>query len=199
LKTLLLHTCCAPCICHVYEILSDEYDISAYYYNPNIAPEKEYTARLDELKRFADAKGFTVICGTFKNMEWTEKISELSLLGEKSERCWMCYRIRMEETFKMAVDLEFDVVATALSISPHKNASVINSIGRELEAKYDVEFLEADFKKKDGFKKSVMLSKKYAFYRQDYCGCIYSKMERDRDSEWSRKVREYRMRISTAQ
>lgn len=187
-KKLLLHTCCAPCISNVYETLKDEYDITAFFYNPNIAPQKEYVDRLTELLSFSQIKKFNVIEGDYNIRHWTSFVSKFKYNGEKSERCWLCYRFRLEETFKKAQKDNFDVVTTVLSISPHKNAQKINEIGLELQEKYNIEFYVADFKKKDGFKKSIELSKKYGFYRQNYCGCIYSRLEREKNPGWLKAI-----------
>ncbi len=195
-QKILLHACCAPCISHVYESLKDMYQVHAYFFNPNIAPRNEYSKRLDELKRFAELKDFPLIEGEYTFRSWVKKVRDYRFYGERSRRCWHCYRIRLEETFRKAVSLDIDTVATVLSISPHKDAEMINSIGAELSEKYGVAFLEADFKKNDGFKKSVELSKKYRFYRQEYCGCIYSSLERNRDSRWSRKVLSFRHELN---
>lgn len=193
--SLLLHTCCAPCISHPYEVLSEEYRVTAFYYNPNISPEGEYFSRFDELRRYAEHRGFEVIEGKRDRREWTAAVHPWRYHGERSRRCWACYRYRLEETFRVASTLGYAFVATVLSISPHKDASRINAIGRELAEKYSVVFVEADFKKRDGFKRSVELSRENGFYRQDYCGCIYSKRERDKDSAWFRKVAETRQRL----
>ncbi len=183
---LLLHTCCAPCVAYVYRLLQHEYDISAYFYNPNIAPYEEYRIRRDELIRFGQNESFRVIEGDRDHKRWTSLVKEYRFLGERSPRCHECYRIRLEQSFKYALQNNYQVVATVLSISPHKDADMINQIGSELQEKYNVPFLKADFKKKNGFKKSVELSREYNFYRQNYCGCIYSKLERDKNSVYSR-------------
>ena len=188
-QRLLIHTCCAPCFCYVYSLFTDDYDVTAYYYNPNISPEKEYQKRLDELKRFFSEEDFSLIVGDYKNRQWTENIKDLKHLGEKSERCWQCYRIRLHETFCIGLEMGFDAITTSLSISPHKNALVINSIGKELESEFAITFIEADFKKNDGFKKSTILSRQYGFYRQEYCGCIYSHLERKGPHAWPKGVK----------
>lgn len=176
-KDLILHTCCAPCVGYVYELLSVEYSVVSYFYNPNITPLHEYEKRLNELQRFAIQKNFPAIEGPRDFRNWTQRVKKYRFAGERSKRCWECYRIRLEETFREAQRRKSDIVATVLSISPHKDAEMINRIGSELAAQFDIPFLEADFKKKDGFKKSVELSNKYGFYRQSYCGCVYSRNE----------------------
>ncbi len=182
--TLLLHTCCAPCLAYVYQLLDEAYSITIYFYNPNIAPLTEYNKRLEELQQFTLLKKIDLIVGDHDIHEWTGEVKKYRSLGEKSKRCYACYAFRLNNTFIKAQSLQYDMVATVLSISPHKNASELNDIGSQLEKKYDIKYLEADFKKKDGFKNSVMLSKKYKFYRQDYCGCAYSRVERNKNSLW---------------
>ncbi|MCP4133311.1 MAG: epoxyqueuosine reductase QueH [bacterium] len=188
MKSLLLHTCCAPCMSYVYELLKAEYRVTAYFYNPNIAPAGEYTKRLSELKRFASLKDFLLLYGEYDIRDWAARVKEYRSCGERSPRCFECYRFRLEKSFKKARDCKADIVATVLSISPHKDAAMLNTIGKELEQEYGIEFLEADFKKKDGFKKSAALSKEYGFYRQDYCGCVYSRLERDKSFTWKTPV-----------
>jgi predicted adenine nucleotide alpha hydrolase (AANH) superfamily ATPase len=187
-RTLLLHTCCAPCASYVYEYLSGSFDVSVFYYNPNIAPRHEYDRRLSELERYALHKGFPVIVGSYDAREWTGRVKNYRFLGERSKRCLECIRMRLEETFKKAGELGCAAVATALSISPHKDAAMINRTGKELEDRYGIRFIEGDFKKNDGYRKSVALSRVYGFYRQNYCGCVYSKVERDKNSVWAVKA-----------
>ena len=177
-KKLLLHACCAPCLSYVYESLSQEYNITVYFYNPNISPLSEYERRLEEVKQFSILKGFSLIIGDNDNDSWLHQIEPYKDLGEKSQRCWECYRFRLEDLFDKAKEVDSDILCTTLSISPHKNSKKINEIGNELKAKYNIDFLTADFKKNDGFKKSLELSRKYDFYRQKYCGCIFSYRER---------------------
>jgi len=193
-EKLLLHTCCAPCLGYVYELLKSEFAVTAYFSNPNIMPAEEYRIRYLELESYSRLKDFPLITEVPDTKKWIQDVKEFRYYGEGSERCWKCYEIRLENTFKKAVELKFDIVATTLSISPHKNASKINEIGERLSVKYGVDFYTADFKKNDGVKKSVEISKLNCFYRQNYCGCIYSKLERDSSSPWSEKAREFRLR-----
>lgn len=186
-KDILLHTCCAPCFSYSYEFLKDSFHVVPYYYNPNISPEREYRKRLSELEAYTREIDVKLHVGNYDIREWTGEVKPFRFLGERSERCWHCYRFRLEESFRFAEKNGFEIVATVLSISPHKDASMINKIGRELELEHSVAFLEADFKKNNGFKKSVELSREHGFYRQRYCGCIYSKMERDKNSIWYKK------------
>jgi predicted adenine nucleotide alpha hydrolase (AANH) superfamily ATPase len=173
---------------YVYEKLSEEFDVTVFFFNPNIMPGEEYTKRLNEIIRFSKDKGFKLIIEEEFPGNWVSAVKKFRFNGEKSERCWICYRYRLEKTFHEGKRLGFDIIATTLSISPHKTASKINEAGRDLSLKYDIDFLEADFKKNDGFKKSALLSEQYGFYRQNYCGCIYSKLERDKNSPWSKKA-----------
>jgi predicted adenine nucleotide alpha hydrolase (AANH) superfamily ATPase len=191
-ERLLLHTCCAPCIGYVYELLSPEYDVTAFYYNPNIHPRREYAKRRDELAGYADRRGFPMIEAEPDMREWTREVSPYRFMGEKSIRCQRCYELRLGRTFREARRLGFDRVSTALSISPHKDAEAINRIGRELSKKFSIPFLEADFKKQDGFKKSVEISRECGFYRQNYCGCVYSRLEREKNEKWLERSRRWR-------
>ncbi len=175
--SLLIHTCCAPCVSYVYELFAGSRDVTVFYYNPNIAPRDEYDRRLSELERFGKIKGFSPVVGDYNDQEWAARVEPYRDLGERSRRCWECYRFRLEESFRKAAEMKIASVATALSISPHKDAAMINSIGKELEGSYGVAFIEGDFKKNDGYRRSVELSRVYEFYRQNYCGCVYSRRE----------------------
>lgn len=172
---LLLHICCAPCSTAVIEGLSSDYNVTGFFYNPNIHPKEEYELRLGEMQRFSEKVGFDFIESPRDPERWFELTRGLKHEPEGGERCRVCFRMRLEETARTAKEGGFDIFTTTLSVSPHKNAGVINSIGRELGERYDVSFLPADFKKKDGFKRSVEHSKKHGLSRQNYCGCVYSK------------------------
>lgn len=178
-KTLLLHSCCAPCSSYVLEYLTQFFDISVFYYNPNISPHSEYEKRICELKRLIREMPLSgdidLIDGKYDPEGFYDIAKGMEELPEGGERCFRCYRLRMEEAAKAALEKGFDYFTTTLSISPHKNAEKINEIGQELEQKYGVRYLCADFKKKDGYKRSIQLSREYGLYRQDYCGCIFSK------------------------
>ncbi|PID29626.1 MAG: recombinase [Candidatus Cloacimonadota bacterium] len=181
-KTLLLHSCCAPCSSYVLEKLNTYFDITILFYNPNIHPKSEYIQRLEELKIFykeflpnADIK---VVEGEYLVDKFFQVTDPYKDVREGGERCFKCYRLRMEEAASYAKSNGIDFFTTALSISPHKNSKVINEIGIELEEKFKVKYLRSDFKKENGFKRSIELSKIYNLYRQDYCGCVYSKKER---------------------
>lgn len=191
--TLLLHACCGPCISYVIEYLSSLFDITIYYYNPNIHPEKEYYRRLEELKKF-----LTVFPDALKNkvklvvddyepedfFKATNVRNEIQLQTEpeKGERCRRCYRLRMSRSWQYACKNNFDWFTTTLSISPHKDSQMINEIGLELEKSKNenlaedtkTRFLVSDFKKKSGYLRSTQLSSEYGLWRQDYCGCVFS-------------------------
>lgn len=178
-KRLLLHACCAPCSSYVLEYLTKYFDISVFFYNPNISPYSEYEKRSCELKRLVKeiplSSETDIIDGQYDPERFSDMAKGLEALPEGGERCFKCYRLRMEEAAKVASEKGFDYFTTTLSISPHKNAKKINEIGQELEREYAVKYLYADFKKKDGYKRSIQLSHEYGLYRQDYCGCVYSK------------------------
>ncbi|NMD37800.1 MAG: epoxyqueuosine reductase QueH [Christensenellaceae bacterium] len=179
---LLLHSCCAPCSSYVLEYLSKYFDITVFYYNPNIDTETEYNFRSNEQQRFVKElfPNTKFISMPYNPKEFYCAVKGLENLGEGSERCINCFKLRLEKTSKYAKENHFDYFTTTLSISPLKNAEVLNNIGYELSKKYDVKYLYSDFKKKGGYLRSVQLSKKYNIYRQDYCGCIYSKLERQK-------------------
>ena len=180
--TLLLHSCCAPCSSAVLERISKYFKITILFYNPNITDYEEYLKRKEELKRLIKDVGYDI-----KIMDCDydkEKFISLALgLENKKEgdiRCYKCYKLRLEKTAMEARNNNFDYFTTTLSISPYKNSKWLNEIGEELAIKYNINYLYADFKKKNGYKRSVELSNIYHLYRQDYCGCIYSKVERDK-------------------
>lgn len=178
-KKLFLHSCCAPCSSYVLLYLTKYFDISIFYYNPNITEEDEFKKRLNEqiklINEITKENKIDIIEGKYEKEKFEEIINGLENEKEGGARCFKCYRLRMEETAKLAAYLGYDYFTTTLSISPYKNAVKLNEIGEELEKQYNIKYLYADFKKKDGYKKSIELSKKYNLYRQDYCGCIYSK------------------------
>ncbi|ADO82741.1 protein of unknown function DUF208 [Ilyobacter polytropus DSM 2926] len=180
---LLLHSCCAPCSSYVLEYLSEYFDITVNFYNPNITFEKEYQKRLEEQKIFnrdiAVKNKINLIEGRYDVEEFFKCIEGLEDSKEGGERCFRCYALRLEDTAKKAKEKGFDYFSTVLSISPLKNSQKINEIGKELQEKYKVKFLIGDFKKKNGYKRSVELSKNHDLYRQDYCGCVFSKLERE--------------------
>lgn len=181
--TLLLHSCCAPCSSYVLDYLSKFFKITVFYYNPNISPVDEYLKRKEEQKRLIKQMKtlypVSVLDCDYDNDLYEEKIKGLENEPERGGRCKVCFALRLEKTAVVACQNHFDYFGTTLTVSPYKNANLINEIGRNLEKSYDVKFLISDFKKNDGYKKSIILSKEYNLYRQDYCGCIYSKLERE--------------------
>jgi Uncharacterized protein conserved in bacteria len=182
--SILIHACCGPCSSYVLEYLSTYFDITILYYNPNIYPDIEYQRRLNEIKEFINSfelkNKINFIEREYIQADFYNKIKGLEELGERSKRCYNCYELRMEEAAKYAKDNNYDFFTTTLSISPYKNSDWINEIGELLENKYNIKYLYADFKKKNGYKRSIELSKEYGLYRQEYCGCIYSKEAREK-------------------
>lgn len=175
---LLLHSCCAPCSSACLEILHLYFDVTVLYYNPNIDDEGEYLKRKAEQIRFLKETGWGKIEDCDYDEEAFEKIAEgLENESERGRRCYKCYALRMRKTAEEAAKKSFDYFTTTLSLSPYKNSAWINEIGRELEREYGVKFLPSDFKKQGGYLRSITLSKEYGLYRQDFCGCRFSKAE----------------------
>ena len=185
--SLFLHSCCAPCSSYVLEYLSKYFDITVFYYNPNIYPEEEYRKRVQEITRLVNSMEFEhpvkLIEGRYDPQEFFRMAKGLEDIPEGGERCFRCYRQRMEEAAKLAKEGGYDYFTTTLSISPLKNAQKLNEIGERLAGEYGVAYLVSDFKKRNGYKRSTELSKIYGLYRQDYCGCIYSKNQREREKK----------------
>lgn len=183
-KKLLLHACCAPCSSYVIEYLSEFFDITLLYFNPNISPQAEYRKRIGEVERLLREMPLKsevkLLEGRYCPEEFFKLAEGLEELPEGGERCFKCYRQRLEEAAKTAKEGGFDYFTTTLSISPHKNAEKLNLIGEELEKEYGVRYLYGDFKKRNGYKRSIELSRIYGLYRQNYCGCIYSRREAER-------------------
>lgn len=181
---LLIHSCCAPCSSYCLEYLSNYFDITVLYYNPNIFPKDEYMYRNEEQKRLIEAMTFPnevkFIATDYTPNDFYDSIRGLEEEPEGGDRCTVCFRVRLEYAAKLAKSLGFDYFVTTLSISPMKNSKLLNTIGLELEKEYGVKYLISDFKKRDGYRRSVELSKEYELYRQDYCGCVYSKNERNK-------------------
>ena len=181
---LLLHSCCAPCSSYVLEYLSQYFEITVCYYNPNIYPESEYTKRIWEQQKLIDelpAKHpISFMAGPYDKERFYEMASGLEHVKEGGARCMKCYELRLREAAKIAKNAGFDYFTTTLSISPLKKAERLNEIGQRLGEEYEVEYLLSDFKKKNGYKRSIELSKIYGLYRQDYCGCEFSMENRDK-------------------
>ena len=165
---LLLHVCCAPCSSYVLEYLSNYFNITVFYYNPNISSFEEF------VKEYPFKEEISIIDGEYDNERFEEEIKGLENEKEGGARCFKCYRLRLSKSAKYARDNNFDYFTTTLTISPYKNANKLNEIGSELEEEYGIKYLYSDFKKKNGYKRSIELSHEYNLYRQDYCGCVYS-------------------------
>lgn len=179
---LLLHSCCAPCSSYVLEYLSSYFEITVLYYNPNIYPESEYTKRIWEQQKLIDELParypISFIAGPYDKELFYEMTEGLENVREGGVRCFKCYELRLREAAQIAKEAEFDYFTTTLSISPLKNTQKLNEIGLKLAEEYNVSYLVSDFKKKNGYKRSIELSKMYGLYRQDYCGCEFSMRER---------------------
>ena len=173
-RRILVHACCASCSSYVLAHLADSYEATAYFCNPNIHPDAEYRLRLEEMRHLCHELGLPFLEGDASGTDWWKEIEPLRDLPEGSERCWACYRFRLDATAKLASELGFDLFTTTLSVSPHKRFDRIAAIGAELSARYGIEFLAEDFKKRDGFKISVEKSRAMGLTRQDYCGCLMS-------------------------
>ena len=177
-STLLMHACCAPCSSACLERLGNFFDISIFYYNPNITSEDEYNKRVEEIKKFISSfktkYKVKLIEGRYDPKEFFEISKGLEDEPERGKRCFECYKLRLEESAKVASELNFDYFCTTLTLSPYKKADWLNEIGEDLNNKYKSTYLYSDFKKKNGYKRSIDLSQEYNLYRQDYCGCVYS-------------------------
>lgn len=175
---ILLHSCCAPCSSQVITLLTEYFDITILYYNPNIYPKDEYIKRKEEQIKLINEiehknKIDIIDCDYEKNI-YENTIKGLENEPEGGKRCQQCFILRLEKTAQIAKKLNYNYFSTTLTVSPHKNSTIINNIGYELEKKYNIKWLPSDYKKEEGYKKSIELSKKYNLYRQDYCGCKYS-------------------------
>ncbi len=177
---LLLHSCCGPCSSYVITYLKDYFDITILYYNPNIEPKEEYEKRKKEQIKLIEALNLSNLhfldCD-YENDVYHEKVKGHEKDKEGGSRCHLCYELRLNRCAELASSLGFEYFGTTLSVSPYKNATALNNIGADLAQKYPVKWLYSDFKKKDGYKKSILLSKEYDLYRQNYCGCLYSKRD----------------------
>ena len=182
--TLLLHSCCAPCSSYVIEYLSQYFSITVFYYNPNISPEEEYRFRSSEQKRLIAEMPVKYpvkyIDEEYDSRQFFDAVKGLEHEPEGGKRCEKCFELRLGRTIQLAKEMGFDYAATTLSISPLKNAQLLNEIGKRLSEKQGVNWLGSDFKKKGGYKRSTELSKEYGLYRQNYCGCVFSKRDADK-------------------
>ena len=183
-KSLLLHSCCAPCSSAVLEKLQTIFDITVYFYNPNISEHEEYRKRVEEQKRLIEAfnqknpeSPIGMIDGDYEPQEFYDVAKGYETCPEGGERCFRCFHLRLEAAAKVAKEGKYDFFTTTLTISPLKNAVKLNEIGEEMAEKYEITWLPSDFKKKEGYKRSIELSKEYDLYRQNFCGCAYSKAE----------------------
>lgn len=178
-EKLLLHACCAPCSSLVLERLADKFRITIFYYNPNITDFLEYQKRITEIRKLISLVNskypISLIEGNYEPEKFFEIAKGLEEEKERGKRCYKCYNLRLEETAKIASSLNFPYFCTTLTLSPHKNSDWLNEIGHDMDLKYNVTYIYSDFKKHNGYKRSIELSKKYNLYRQDYCGCIFSK------------------------
>lgn len=173
---ILLHICCGICALEVIKELSKEFgEVVPYFYNPNIEPEEEYKKRLIFAQKAAEINNLRLIEGEYNNQDWRNFVAGLENEPEAGKRCELCFQYRLENSAKFAKQNNCNFFATTLAISPHKNARVINEIGQKLADKYQLKFLARNFKKEGGFKKTMELAKYYNFYRQNYCGCLFSK------------------------
>lgn len=182
-KSILLHSCCAPCSSYVITFLTTYFNITILYYNPNIFPKNEYLKRKEEQIRLINSlktpNKVNILDCDYDNEIYEKQIKGYENCPERGARCNICFKLRLEKTAELAKKNNYDYFCSTLTVSPYKNAKVINEIGNELAKKYQIKWLYSDFKKNDGYKKSIELSKKYNLYRQNYCGCIYSKKEQE--------------------
>ena len=191
--TLLLHGCCAPCSSYCLEAISRYFDITMFYYNPIISSKEEFDKRVNELYKLLRLNGLEksvkVIVPEYNNLEFFEAVKGLENEPECGKRCYVCYELRLRKAGIEAKIRNFDFFTTTLSISPHKNADWLNEIGERISKEMvdGPRYLPTDFKKKNGYKRSIEISKEYDLYRQDYCGCVYSKIQRDREKELALK------------
>ena len=177
-KNILLHSCCAPCSSYVITFLSNYFNITILYYNPNIYPKEEYYKRKEEqiklIKTLKTKNKLDFLDCDYDNDIYNEKVKGYETQREGGSRCQICFNLRLEKTAKIAKSKNYDYFCSTLTVSPHKNSKIINEIGEKISQEYNIKWLYSDFKKNEGFKQSIELSKKYELYRQDYCGCIFS-------------------------
>ena len=176
-KRFLLHVCCAPCSTHVIESLREKFDLTCYFYNPNIWPISEYRSRLEEARRFCQKIRIPILVGAYDSATWNMAIRGLEDEPEGGKRCQICFRFRLIDTARTAARLGFDLFGTTLTVSPHKNSERVNPAGKTAGNSAGIAFYEADFKKGNGFQRSIELSKEHHLYRQGYCGCKFSLKE----------------------
>ena len=177
---LLLHSCCGPCSTYVIDFLSKYFDLIVYFYNPNIYPESEYLKRANVQKDFINKYNQEIdyLIEYYDSGEYDKAVHGFEALGEKSERCFHCYRFRLEKAFEKAKELKCDYVCSTISVSKHKNVEYLTEVGRKQQEKTGIKYLISDFKKNNGYQQTIIMSKEYDLYRQDYCGCVYSLKEK---------------------
>ena len=185
---ILLHSCCGPCSSSVLELLSKYFDVTVLWYNPNLYPESEYNKRLETQKQLIDAIAedgvqAKLLVEPWRSEDYFSRIKGLENEPEEGKRCLECFKIRLEETARIASERGFEWFCTTLTVSSRKDAVAINAIGREAEAKYGVKWLPSEFKKREGNHRSIILSEKYGLYRQEYCGCVFSLVNREKNDE----------------
>jgi len=173
-QKILLHVCCAPCSPYVFEQLQEEYDVTLYFYNPNIHPKAEYDRRLGELEKWTESAGAALVVDDYEDLQWKMATVGLEDEPERGARCEVCFDVRLSKTAERAARDNYDLFGCVLTVSPHKKSQTVNAIGRMVAEDHDVLFLEKDWKKKDGYKKTTRLARELDFYRQDYCGCNHS-------------------------
>lgn len=175
MQKILLHSCCAPCATFSsLDLVEREFRPMLFFYNPNIHPKTEYDKRVEEIKKWAEVNQFDLFVGEYDTENWFELMRGLENEPEGGERCRKCYQMRLQKTAQMAKELGLDLMTTTLTISPHKKAEVINVIGQKIAEELGIKYWDSDFKKQDGYKKSCEISAQHEFYRQDYCGCVFS-------------------------
>ena len=185
---ILLHSCCGPCSSSVLELLSKYFDVTVLWYNPNLSPEAEYDKRLKTQKQLIDAIAedgvqAKLLVEPWRSEDYFSSIKGLENEPEEGKRCLECFKIRLEETARIASERGFEWFCTTLTVSSRKDAVAINAIGREAEAKYGVKWLPSEFKKREGNHRSIIMSEKYGLYRQEYCGCVFSLVNREKNDE----------------
>lgn len=185
---ILLHSCCGPCSSSVLELLSKYFDVTVLWYNPNLYPEAEYDKRLETQKQLIDAIAqdgvqAKLLVEPWRSEDYFSRIKGLENEPEEGKRCLECFKIRLDETARIASERGFEWFCTTLTVSSRKDAVAINAIGREAEAKYGVKWLPSEFKKREGNHRSIILSEKYGLYRQEYCGCVFSLVNREKNDE----------------
>lgn len=189
MKKLLLHSCCGPCSTVCIERLKDEYDLIIFYFNPNIEPKEEYEKRKEEQKKVCEHFDVPFVDCDYDNSGWHDFVKGFESEPEGGARCQKCFYFRLLETAKYAKNNNFDLFSTTLTVSPYKNTAVVNSVGKAISESLNMPFLEESFKKKDGYLRSVALSKELNLYRQHYCGCMFAKVIQDRQmAEKMRKI-----------